>query len=317
MVLVLVGLMVFISGCAKQKPTEVQFKNDLITVENFVVSDISPYENGEVTIEFDVMNNGDKPVSTVEVNFFDIPGFDIKQKDGQPQLFCVGGSPGDRKCTYQKLEPLDTRHITIKLVAKPVESPTPYRISFSVNYRCDFEQRGLSIRTTCMGSRQAIIPIIDGVLKKEPSFKFSQSDPDFGPIVIDIQPTLERTKVVGDKTIKEYWGTVGQTFTTKFVLRHVGKVEGKIKPVNILKEELILQDATGLNVIQNDCKDFVKDSGVNPPLPSQKTINETFNMLICAFQPTSTEPESIATTKVWYAYSYEFIRSVDFVVQPR
>lgn len=355
--IIFIGLVIFLAGCVKEKPKEVQFKNDLITVEDLVVSDISPYEKGDVTIEFDIKNNGDRLVFGAMINLFDIPGFTLTGLDCQltgkaanlynsqisPQLKQIPDNIKTKLgrlgltenqiqslqglklpiCIFLDMEPLDSRHMSAKLKALNVDSPTPYKISFSVTYFCPFEEltgTELLERKTCMGSGQAIIPIVDGVIKKEPSFKFSQSDPGFGPIVIDIQPTLERTKVVGDKTIKEYWGTIGQTFTTKFVFKHVGKVEGKIKPPNIEKEKLKLQELFDLTVDVKGCEDFIPQTSTSgtPPLHSQKTINETFNTLVCSFTSISSpgEIEFTATIKIWYEYSYEFIRSVDFVVQP-
>ncbi len=52
---------------------------------------------------------------------------------------------------------------------------------------------------------------------------------------MDIDPSIEREIIAGDKTIKENWATGGKNplpFLTKFKFKHVGSIE-KIKEVNI------------------------------------------------------------------------------------
>ncbi|MEK6909852.1 MAG: hypothetical protein AABW61_02115, partial [Candidatus Aenigmatarchaeota archaeon] len=79
---ILVGLIVFLAGCVKDKPKEVQFKNDVVTIENYFVNNLAPYEKGETNIQFEVHNNGGQKIPYLEIDFFDIPGFDVDDTTG-------------------------------------------------------------------------------------------------------------------------------------------------------------------------------------------------------------------------------------------
>lgn len=293
LVVISVGLIVFLAGCAKEKPTEVQFKNDVITIENLVVENLAPYSGTTTSIEFDIQNNGDKRVKELILNFFDLPGFVPESLDCGVVTTRQGGT-----CEFrgtESLESLESRHVAITLKADRVESPTPFKISFSISYAYS-------------GSREAVIPIVDGQVKKEPSFKFSQSEPSVGPIIFDIQPLLEREKKIDNVQIKEYWGVKDRNFVTKFVLRDVGKVEGVIKSINIPPGNVEFKELINLN--RNSCEHF-DGSG-----KSKISVNKTFNTLICLFTPKGTQIEFTSIIKLNFIYNYEFIRSVNFVVQP-
>ncbi len=333
LVLLSLVLVIALAGCATKEPTKIQYKNDVITVENYVVNTLSPYAEETVRIEFDVQNNGDQPAYDVKVNFFDIPGFTInKNLDcGIIDTNNEGRSSDNRNCWYNKLDPLDARKIILELKSpekSQILSPTSYTVSFSISY-------------LYYGVRSATIPIVDGVIKKEPSFKFSQSIPTVGPVVFDIVPMLEREKVVDKKTVKEYWGLSDRIFLTKFVMKHVGKVEGKIKPVNAF---VLLGGLTNLEHLGKDWKKvqpcnfggtsvefrvlesklieiskefFNTLRGLDAYYISPNSVNETYNTLICNFIPSGTDYEFTAMMKIVYFYNYEFIRSETFVVQPR
>lgn len=284
--LILIGFIIFLSGCAKPKPTEVLYKNDVVTIENLVVDTLAPYSEKTVNIEFDVQSNADKPITKITVNFFDTPGFVISK------LECP--ETKDRICEYTNVESLDSRHVNLQLTANKVESPTPFTVSFSVKYDYD-------------GKREAVIPVINPLIRKEPVFKFSQSEPTIGPIAFDIQPLLEREKIVDDKIIKEYWAIKGNEFTTKFILKDIGTVKDKILPINLLSEAV---NFTLVNLEPIPCEHF--DTQGKSKIP----VNKTFNTLICTFKPDFTLDEFTGIIKLDYKYSYEFIRSVNFVVQP-
>jgi len=378
LVVIPVGLIVFLAGCAKEKPVEVQFKNDIITIENYVVSNIAPYSTKEdskpekVEISFDIKNNGDKPVKWVKVNFFDTPGFELitqcpngfEQKSNTEICVCkddacgigselpfslecqkfgklIQDSADERSCTFEDpaagpatsdvIDPLDTRSVKFTLkTPKGITSPTPFAISFSFAYRYGSVQQATYFYS---GERTAIIPVIDPNFKKEPSSKFSQSDPTIGPIVFDIIPSLEREKVVDGKTIKEYWGIVGRTFQTKFVMKKIvseGTLKDILNPnppigppvsdcrtinggcVGIQLTNLKIDETTGIcNFIPTTA---TKDKGI-----AKITINEKNNTLVCSFTPTSQSgftSEFTGTITIQYNYDYEIVRKQNFVVYP-
>lgn len=273
----------------------IEYKNDVITLEDYRVTDKSPYENGITTIEFDVKNNGDKTIPYVEVYFFDSGGFKFEE------LKCEAVNSeklGNEKCIFKNLEPLDTRSVLLTLRAPSAKKLIVERtVSFSVKYDIS-------------GSRDALIPIIDGTTKKKPSSKFSQSTPSYGPISLNIEPKLEREIVVGDKTVKEYWGVYGRTFETEFKFTHVGS-EQKIVAVNISKGNVSFK-LSGLDVSEN-C-DFNK---VQDYWYSKKWIVVPYDTLFCNFNPTENLPEYTAVISVEFNYTYEFLRDETFIVQPR
>jgi hypothetical protein len=289
-------------GCIGQKPNVIvsKYKNDAITIENYYVTNINPNSGGIASIQFEVQNNlppSSKPLP-VEVYFFDLPGFTVNNLD-------CGTVPGDmptdtinNKCIYPTFESSDSRTIILDLKAKDVEVPTPYTITFSVNYTID-------------GSRDALIPVVDGLTKKEPSFEFTQSTPTYGPILLDIQPQLEREKVVDNKIVTEYWGTVNSSFDNKFVFSHIGTENpiGNLEiPAGNVKFTLM-----GLNVSLGSCSDFndnTHQSNRSVRLPYDTT-------LYCSFNPTiANMPEYAADIIVNFTYAYEYLHDQTFTIQP-
>jgi len=282
-------LIVFLSGCVKPETTEVLFRDDAVTIENLIVDTVAPYSETTVNIEFDVQSNADRIVPKITVNFFDMPGFTPKLLNCKTE---IKGPPW--KCEYTQMESLDSNHISIKLEALKIESPTPFTVSFSVNYKYD-------------GKKEALIPVINPLIRKEPLFKFSQSEPTVGPILFEIQPLLEREKIVNDKIIKEYWAIKGNEFTTKFVLKDVGTIKN-VLPVNIPAENVEFS-LTNLKV-GSKCENFDANG------KSNRYVDKTFNTLICSFIPDAGQAEFTGIIRLSYNYNYEFIRSVNFVVQP-
>lgn len=388
LVIISVGLIVFLAGCVKEKPTEVQFKNDVITIENYVVDNVAPYAStdsttNKVTISFDIKNNGDKPVKWAKVNFFDTPGFEViatclplagytlksakeeicvcvddtrckKDSEVPFSLECrkfgglISDSVDERSCTFGDLaeepttldviDPLDTRSVKFILrTPKNINSPTPFTVSFSVTYRYGSVQQANTYFFS--GERTAIIPVIDPDFKKEPSSKFSQSNPTIGPIVFDIIPSLEREKVVDGKTIKEYWGVVDRTFQTKFVMKKIVS-EGTLKDIHadtytptnrptvdcknkfgsvlVGKDSCIELQLTNLQVATEKCN-FVKVGNKESFIINEIIVNEKNNTLVCSFTPTSQSgftSEFTGIITIQYNYDYEIVRKQNFVVYP-
>lgn len=284
---------IFLAGCVNNQPTQQLYKNDVITIENYHVDTLSPYSNDSTTIEFDVQSNSDEKINRVEVNFFDVPGFTVNNLD-------CGGIPGanqTNKCIFEgnnAFESLDSRRISLELTAPKVDTPTSYTISFSVSYNNS-------------GLREAIIPIIDGVTKNQPTAKFQQSQPTYGPILLDIQPSLERTVKVGDKTITEYWGIATRSFETRFKFSNVGSVGNT-------KDAIIPINQINISKLENlQYQGFCDFSNSRTPT---KGVKAPYDVLICNFKPTgNNQPEYPAIIGVTYRYQYNFIRTETFVVQ--
>ncbi|MBI2542803.1 MAG: hypothetical protein HYW24_01315 [Candidatus Aenigmarchaeota archaeon] len=326
----LLSLFVLVAGCIDGNHTIVN-KNDVVTIENYFVTDPAPFTSTSskpvrTNIQFDVFNNGDQKIPYLEVDFFDLSGFtsdsincgSFAEKDGNKCIFT-----GERN----SLLPLDSRSITMSLITpKNIESPTPYTVSFAVRY-------------VYHGFRQVNIPIIDGVTKKEPTTQFKQSEPSVGPVVLDIEPSIERTIQVDDQTVKQYWGIGGDNplpFFTKFKFSHIGTVEGRIKDVNITRTNVRF-GVSGLQTASDSiCSDFKgydpAEIGSNPSefnidgikfsIPEQmsqfstKHVLVPFDTLFCTFLADQKTPEYAATISAYFAYKYEFIKSQEFAVQP-
>ncbi len=247
----LLGVVIFFAGCAQQE-TEPAVKNDIVTIENFFVSDVTPYEKGKVSMQFVIKNNGDETLPWLEVEFFDTPGFDISSLKCEP----LGTPSGDkRKCVFgeeNELEPFDSRDITIEMTSnKDVSSPTPHTTSIAIRY-------------VYFGSRDVAVPVIDGETRKQPLTKLKQSEPSPGPISLDINPSIEREVVVDDKIVRDNWAVGGDSplpFLTKFKFAHLGTL-AKVKDVNITLASLRLKvnglDQEGVcdfcDITQDACK---------------------------------------------------------------
>ncbi|MBI2547586.1 MAG: hypothetical protein HYW23_04035 [Candidatus Aenigmarchaeota archaeon] len=296
-------LIVFISGCSQQAG-QIQYKNDAITIENFIIDNRAPYAGTYTSMEFDVQNNADVTVKKVIVNFFDLPGFTVANLDCGLPTYRVN-KDNAYICQFDKIDQLDSRHIAIKLKSTQVKSPTPFTASILVNYDHN-------------GNREAIIPVIDSAIKREPSFKFSQSTPNYGPVVFDIQPLIEREVKVGNQVVKQYWGVNGNEFVTKFVMNEIGTVNDK-PPLNVPGKNVIFST---VNLEPTNCPSFDTNPADTPSVQGKYTgtskfpVNKTFNTLVCTFKPTSAQTEFTSILSVKYSYTYQFIRRENFVIQP-
>jgi len=279
-------------------PPPPEYSNDIITVEDIYISNLKPYSDSVTIMEFTIKNNGEMDVSNIEVNFFDIPGFTVEE------ITCEGEAPpaNQVKCSQNEfgaIESMDTRRISLRLKAPSVTSETSLIVSYSVKY--DYS-----------GYRKVDIPIIDGVTRKEPMTEFTQSTPTYGPIVLEMEPPVGRERKEDSTIIKEHWVVGEIPFEMKFNFRHIGSSSvGIIKqPINISEGDIAL---TLTDIERNTpCPDF--DSA----LKSTKSVLIPGNEdLICYFRPeTVPDPEVSATIIAEFNYTYEYIRTETFTVQP-
>lgn len=287
-------LIIFISGCTQQSAAST-LDNNVVTIKNFQFDTPSPISNTPLNINFDVSNNGDKTIPNIDVNFFDTPGF-------TPTLLECNNLPIDIKsgCKFTNVDSLDTRHVHIVLKSSSVASPTKFTVSISVNYAYS-------------GSREATIPIRDPLTlaTNNPSSQFSQSQSTVGPVTFDIQPLLDKPRQVADKTVTDIWAIKGQEFTTKFILKNLGNIPNT-SPVNIPAGNLKFT-LTNLQAQSQSCSNFVVTDTTGT---SSKSVSETQNTLVCNFKPVSDQAEFTGIIKLDYNYNYQFIRGVDFEIQP-
>jgi len=278
-----------------------QYKNDKITIESYSVSNTEPYEGSTVTIELWIKNNGDREVDDLEVNFFDVPGFDVTaiNCDGT-----VTNNPTEIKCDsddFDTIESMDIRMIVLTLKApEEIISSSQFTVSYYIQYKYS-------------GYRIANIPIVDGITRQTPLSTFSQSEATYGPILLEFESRIGRTRIEDGRTIKEYWSRMNEPFEVKMNFKHVGSSSiGTIKPVNITKGNVKL-DLNNSLVKRDPCNFEEKNSY----LVSKKDILIP-NTLICNFINSSyfKEPESLAVINAEFNYTYEYIKTQTFTVKP-
>lgn len=322
---------VLLAGCASKPAGEGGLKNDVVTIENYFVSPVAPYEKSPVTMQFDVKNNGDQTVPYLEVDFFDTPGFKILDL-----INCERGFVQGNKCIFENVEPLDLGTVTLKLMpVSDVISPTPQTVSFAVRY-------------VYLGSREITIPVIDGETRKQPLTQSRESSPSVGPVVLEINPELDRQVSVDGKTISQRWAAGGKNplpFIVKFKFNHIGNIKEKVTDINISLSSFRLH-VQGLD-FQSLCSDFcnISKSECLKNIPNREALIDgkyfvnlgsnyyklnlpdtefystrspqiPTDAFICTFEPNIQQPEYSATIAGHFAYKYEFIKKQDFVIQP-
>jgi len=313
-------ILVALSGCIDQGDTNIiKYSNDIITVEERVVSTLNPYAGSTTTIDFLVQNNGDRIEGVdVEVNFFDIPGFNVTRLHCQNNETLAEGIG----CYFRHIPPLDVRKVALTLQAPPsdiIATPTTFTLSYYIAYNYT-------------GYRKADIPVIDDITRHEPIAKFSQSTPSYGPVVFDFEPPVGREKKEDGKIIKEYWGVQGRPFEVKMRIEHVGSSSvGSVQPINISKGSVKLELKGDLRRAKGfpcnfcnatrpgDCPSEMQDVLIGKDgryLFSEKDVIVP-SELMCNFETTkTTQPEVIATIWAEFSYTYKYIRTETFTVQP-
>jgi len=295
LILLLIIMAVFISGCTTT--LTLNFKNDAITLEQYVISSTKLYADSPITITFDVTNNVDAAVKDVEINFFDLPGFKILE------LNCgIGQKKGDDVCLFDSIEPLDFKTVSITLQApngELIKAPTKFTISFSVSYKYS-------------GFRQANIPIIDQVTLKSPTLKYVSSSPSYGPIKVDFDPPIGRETKKGKQIVREYWGVKGSTFNMKMTFSDVGSsTTGTKLPTNISAKDMTVE-LTGIHVAPDLPCDFEGTKTLSPKEDVMLGKDLSCNFVSNDFS----EPEKLATIAVDFDYTYKYLRTETLTINP-
>ncbi len=313
-------LVVVLSGCIEQDTELIHYSDDIITIEDYYVSNKNPYPNSPVVIEFVVQNNGEEKVPRVEVGFPNYPGFDPTSFE----LVCEGAEAIDKdndsngvkevclfdeNSEYGEIEPQDSRRIllTLNTIDSNPISPKTYTIYYYVEYEYS-------------GFRKFDVPVIDNTLKDNPSSEYSQSSATYGPIKLEFALPSRGEKVVDGKTVKEYWGTKGIPFTVKMSFEDVGSSSiGSVRDTVIeagginldLRDSLSIATDSKGNIL--NC-DFIEDNG---KLYSDEKL-EVPDTMDCIFIPTDfSDPETTASIWAEYGYKYHYELSEQFELQPK
>jgi len=294
--LTLLVFIIFLAGCANQQTT--QFKNDIITIENYD-STRAIYSGSTTSIDFDIKNNNDDVIGNVEINFFSKICFSVVS------LNCEDGEKNadNDACIFKDIERGGTRSVSLQLktksdIAKQIK--TECIVSFYVEYNHT-------------GIRYFNIPIIDTNMMDTPSLTGGQSSSGYGPVLLDIQPLVEREVEIGEETVTQYWGAVDQNFEVHFKFTYAGTIpigNPGAEKVILSPEYIRLYPGNYLEV-QEPC-DIGKKSIV---VPSDDEAQDT---LICTFKALpGDQSEYLAQIKVDYDYTYKFIVSESFEIFPR
>jgi len=299
--LFLIGIIVFLSGCINLSTSPSFYKNDVITVENYVLTDAEPIPGSTTTIKFNIMNNGDRPVPKAFVNFFDT-------KNLATNVDCKSGIRlSDSSCEYDNIPSLDDRSfaITFKMPTKEdVKGP----ITLTFNYEIDYNYQG---------SRRIILPIIDDTKIKEPITKFQTGQPSIGPVTADFDPPVGRTTKQNNQVVKEYWGVKGYSFEISVKFSEVASnVVGNVKPVNLTAGRVNLR-LSGMVVDPERRCDF---SGTSGTIYSaiDVTIPGSPNNLVCNFRALDfTGREKTVAIDANFAYTIQILRSETITIVPQ
>jgi len=292
----LIFILVFFSGCINLfgSTTTSYYKNDVITLEDYVVTETSPIPGSSTTIKFTIRNNGDREVPKAIVNFFDTKGF-------QTDVECKNGNKlNEHACEYTNIPSLDERGfaITFKI---PELKELRGSMSFNFNYMISYDYQG---------SRRITIPIIDDEKIKQPLTKFQTGQPSIGPIAADFDPPVGRTTKSGNQVVKEYWGVKNSPFEIKVNFKQVGSTAvGTVTPTNITAGKASLK-LTGMTVDSERTCDF---SGTSGTISSKSDVTVPAT-LICFFRASFTSVcpptcEKTVAIDALFSYTYSIQRS--------
>jgi hypothetical protein len=256
-------------------------------------------------ISFSVRNKGDKKVDRVRVLIKHL-GLSLLK------LECEGTKPIDNNiCMFNgtnAIDSLDERKVSITLQAPSPEiikdTPLPLSVTFNIEY--DYS-----------GYRIANIPVIDGKTRTRPLGKFSQSNPSYGPILLEFG-LAPKTETAIDKTIiREYWAVPNQPFEVTFDFKDI---IGKARNVNISKENISvtitdpLEVSTPCNFEKKEREELEEKTTLLKPI---KDVLVPETKLMCYFVSSDiTEPEITASIKAEFNYTYKFELTETFTVQP-
>lgn len=299
---------VALSGCLSNQNASIgpSYSNDVVTIEDYYVSNLNPYADTQVEIDFLLQNNGERPVSHLTLDVNAPPGMQIAS------LTCQGITSADitggKECVYNyansrdAIQPFDVRSVSLILQTpsqQMVLKPTPFTVSYSVQY-------------SYVGYRKADLPVVDGVTLRKATSTYSESTPSYGPIRMDFSIPARAEHVEGEQVVKEYWGVKGEPFEVAFAFTDVASQAYKAS-----------SPAIGVGAIRLDTKGSLQ---IAPGLPcdfnpttwtSNREVDKLPGQLRCSFVSNDfVEPQIFATLWANFTYNYGFAKTQTFQVQP-
>jgi len=299
-------LTVVMSGCVIPSDSELSYSDDVITIEDYYVSNVEPHPNEVVTIEFVIQNNGEETVPRVEVGFPTHPGFEITE------LFCEGGSiMDDDACVFDsssqfgEIESLDSRRVLIELKTIDVKLLDPQ--TYTTYYYVKYDHTGF---------REMNIPVIDGTTITEPQSQYSESSATYGPIQMSFELVPRGESVVDGRTIKKYWGVGEMPLKVEMHFTHAGSNSiGTISDPVIESGDVEIDLRNSLTSTR-PCDFYTEDSSTSSVLISDDDVKIP-GELSCNFMSVPfDDPETTATIRAEFDYEYRFDNYEQFEIQP-
>ena len=291
LILVVVGYL-FLSGaftgqqCLVNCGT-VSYSNNVISLENKIVSVVNPISGSKTNIEFNVKNNGDKTVNDVSVDFGNPAGFSAVNLD------CGTGAQkkSATSCSFN-LDSLDDRKIVTTLTAASFSSLTTVDIFYKIEYPYS-------------GSRSGMIPVLGkNVASLPPGISFTQAPGTIGPVQATIQPPVGALGQQGGATSHENFAKEGRQFHITFDIQNIGNA----KQVILAKQKILTLDGADIEACNKLDNSGMMLGDEKLPLTVQCTLTPTF---------TNIELYKFINVNVNYQYDYTLQFTDRFTILPK
>ncbi|MEM7825937.1 MAG: hypothetical protein QW412_03735 [Candidatus Aenigmatarchaeota archaeon] len=289
-ILLFLLLFVFLSGCIQPPSDGTKYKNDIITVEQTIISNSNPYPGSSTSVSILLKNNGDKAVDNVEVNFDNIVGLVLKE------IYCEDGERKNNGCIFNEFENGGTRNIKVNLEVPEQTIRNPF-IEYTISYPYE-------------GYREASIPVVNDI-SRTPLGKFSQSSPSIGPVLLEFEFPAQRTTTINKQVIREYWVVDNEPFELKIKIKYVGTISD-YEPIEIEKNNFGIdlknnfEKASQLYCAFEDYGDRLNPKE-NVKVPSD---------LICNLKSVLTpDPEVMASISAEFSYIFQFRKKETLTVK--
>ena len=265
-------------------PTQ-SFSDNVVSVNNKLISDQTPFDGQQTSIEFSVRNNGQGTVKGVEVVLEPPTGFTSSMTCGK-----------QTSCKFD-LEEGDEIDVVIKLIANE-------GISQIVNSDIKY-----SVRYPYTGEREAHIPIVKDRRDLPRGQSFFVSDPSIGPIEARIGTPPSRPTINGGSAV---YALDDIDFEIKFDISRIGGgFFSNVAPIELNDNQLKI---SGTNVDLVFCDKVDETSG---NLKEADGFEIPFS-ITCDFKPTATEqPVTDGRILIEYSYDYRLSFSDSFTIRPR
>lgn len=279
-VIFLLSFTIFLSGCIEQPPNnQTVYVKDILTIENYEVSDTKIYNGSSAILRFEIKNKGKDTIERVKLTFFNLGGFNSFS------LGCSKAEVKNSECVFYNLKAGESRDVRLEVFA-PDRIPTETTIT--INFFIDYD---------VSRKAQAVIPIIDKTLLTKPLANFSSTQFGDGPVTFEF------------KLSEINFAEKNKPFKVEIIVKDVGTYTAK-KTVKISAGNIVLTPKKILKF--SPCPHFDDSCKSTKEL----VLNPSDN-LYCFFISEDFEgSESDAMILATYNYTYTFFRSQSFTLMP-